>query len=68
MQFKAFKNCEDNIEFLSKDIKSMEEKIQEVQFKLSQLKEKATGYHIDGVPIMKGSTLSLNIIEGEFDD
>jgi len=25
--FKAFKNCEDNIEFLSKDIKGMDEKI-----------------------------------------
>jgi len=33
--FKTFKNCEDNIEFLSKDIKTMEEKIQEVAAKLS---------------------------------
>lgn len=31
LQFKAFKNCEDNIEFLAKDIKAMEEKIIEVQ-------------------------------------
>jgi len=30
LQFKAFKNCEDNIEFLAKDINSMEEKIKEV--------------------------------------
>lgn len=30
LQFKAFKNCEDNIEFLSKDIKLMEDKIAEV--------------------------------------
>jgi len=29
-QFKAFKNCEDNIEFLAKDIKGMDEKISEV--------------------------------------
>ena len=35
LQFKAFKNCEDNIEFLSKDIKSMEDKIKEVEFKLT---------------------------------
>jgi hypothetical protein len=30
LQFKAFKNCEDNIEFLAKDIKSMDMKIKEV--------------------------------------
>ena len=30
LQFKAFKNCEDNIEFLSKDIKGMDDKIGEV--------------------------------------
>lgn len=30
LQFKAFKNCEDNIEFLAKDIKAMDEKITEV--------------------------------------
>ena len=29
-QFQAFKNCEDNIEFLAKDIKGMDEKINEV--------------------------------------
>ena len=31
LQFKAFKNCEDNIEFLANDIKSFDEKIKEVQ-------------------------------------
>ena len=85
LQFKAFKNCEDNIEFLAKDINSMEEKIKEVQFKLKQNKERPTNFKID-VPvvevdesgieitkvvqagIMKGSTLSLNIVEGEFND
>jgi len=30
LQFKAFKNCEDNIEFLAKDIRSMDDKILEV--------------------------------------
>jgi hypothetical protein len=34
LQFKAFKNCEDNIEFLAKDIKSMDQKIKEVEIKL----------------------------------
>ena len=34
-QFRAFKNYEDNIEFLSKDIKSMDEKIKEVQTKMA---------------------------------
>ena len=68
LQFKAFKNCEDNIEFLHKDIKAMEEKIQEVTYKLSQLKERESGYYIDGIPIMKGSTLNLNIIDGNFND
>ena len=32
------------------------------------LKERKTGYEIDGVPIMKGSTLTFTIIDGEFDD
>lgn len=68
LQFKAFKNCEDNIEFLAKDIKSMDIKIKEVEVKLSQLKERDSGFKIDGVPIMKGSTLTFNIIDGEFDD
>jgi hypothetical protein len=31
LQFKAFKNCEDNIEFLASDIKSFDEKIKEVE-------------------------------------
>ena len=30
LQFKAFKNCEDDIEFLAKDIRSMDDKILEV--------------------------------------
>lgn len=30
LQFKAFKNCEDNIEFLANDIKSFDGKIKEV--------------------------------------
>jgi len=46
----------------------MDEKITEVTFKLSQLKERATPYKIDGVDIMKGSTLNINIIDGSFDD
>ena len=64
MQFKAFKNCEDNIEFLAKDIKGMDEKIAEVTQKLGMLKERPSGFNIDGVDIMKGSTLNLNIIDG----
>jgi hypothetical protein len=64
MQFKAFKNCEDNIEFLAKDIKGMDDKIAEVTQKLTMLKERASGFKIDGVDIMKGSTLNLNIIDG----
>jgi hypothetical protein len=32
------------------------------------LKERETGYFIDGVPIMKGSTLTFTIIDGEFDE
>lgn len=68
MQFKAFKNFEDNIEFLAKDIKEMDDKIKEVELKLSSLKERDSGYRIDGIPIMKGSTLTFNIIDGEFDD
>ena len=31
LQFKAFKNCEDNIEFLANDIKSFDGKITEVK-------------------------------------
>lgn len=33
--FKAFKNFEDNIEYLSKDIKDMGAKIEEVTYKLT---------------------------------
>jgi hypothetical protein len=68
LQFKAFKNCEDNIEFLAKDINSMDSKIKEVEVKLGLLKERDSGYRIDGIPIMKGSILTFNIIDGEFDD
>ena len=68
LQFKAFKNCEDNIEFLAKDIKSFDGKILEVKQKLEALKERPTGYFIDGVPIMKGSTLTFTIVDGEFDE
>ena len=67
LQFKAFKNCEDNIEFLAKDIQSMDDKILEVQSKLGQFKERDSGFKIDGIPIMKGSTLTFNIVDGEFD-
>jgi hypothetical protein len=67
LQFKAFKNCEDNIEFLAKDIRSMDEKILEVKSKLGQFKERDSGFKIEGIPIMKGSTLTFNIIDGEFD-
>jgi len=68
LQFKSFKNCEDNIEFLANDIKSMDSKIKEVQAKLGQIKEKPTGFQIEGIPIMKGSTLTFHIQDGEFDD
>ena len=68
MQFKAFRNCEDNIEFISKDIKDFDEKIKEVKKKMSILKEFATGYRFRDIPIMKGSTLSFNITDGEFDE
>jgi len=75
---KAFKNYEDNIEFLANDIKAMEEKIEEVQSKLATLVERPTGYYVSNVPIFntervrskvplnKGSTLNLHIIDGEF--
>lgn len=75
---KAFKNYEDNIEFLSKDIRAMEEKIQEVQSKLTTLVERPTGYYVANVPILnsenvrskvplnKGSTLNIHIIDGDF--
>lgn len=46
----------------------MDDKMKEVRSKLGQLKERESGYFIDGIPIMKGSTLTFNIIEGEFDD
>jgi len=36
--------------------------------KIHSIKERDSGYRIDGIPIMKGSTLTFNIIEGEFDD
>jgi prefoldin subunit 5 len=44
--FKAFKNCEDNIEFLANDIKDFDEKIDEVKQRLEQVKtkERKTGY------------------------
>jgi hypothetical protein len=46
----------------------MDMKINEVQVKLGQLKERDSGFRIDGVPIMKGSTLTFNIVDGQFDD
>ena len=49
---KAFKNYEDNIEFLYNDIKAMEEKIEEVKMKLSTLVERPTGYFVSNVPIL----------------
>jgi hypothetical protein len=42
----------------------MDDKIAEVTQKLTMLKERASGFKIDGVDIMKGSTLNLNIIDG----
>lgn len=66
-QFRAFKNCEDNVEFLAQDIKNMDEKIKEVSSKLGTIKERDSGFRIDGIPIMKGSTLTFNVIDGEFD-
>ena len=68
MHTRAFKNCEDNIEFLAADINSFDLKIKEIQQKLSTIRERDTGYKIDGIPIMKGSTLTFNVIDGEFDD
>ena len=53
---------------MAKDIQSMDMKINEVQVKLGQLKERDSGFRIDGVPIMKGSTLTFNIVDGQFDD
>ena len=35
---------------------------------MSALKERETGYFIDRVPIMKGSTLTFTIVDGEFDE
>ena len=32
------------------------------------IRERDSGYKIDGIPIMKGSTLTFNVIDGEFDD
>ena len=32
--YKAFKNCEDNIEFLANDIKDFDEKLEEVKQRL----------------------------------
>ena len=46
----------------------MDNKIKEVEVKLTQLKERDSGFRIDGIPIMKGSTLTFNIVDGEFDD
>ena len=46
----------------------MDEKIKEVNLKLEQLKERESGYYIDTVPIMKGSTLNINILDGHFED
>ena len=46
----------------------MDEKITEVNFKLGQLKERESGFFIDQIPIMKGSTLNINIIDGHFED
>lgn len=75
---KAFKNYEDNIEFLAKDIVAMEEKIDEVKAKLATLVERPTGYYVSNVPVLnsektrpkvplnKGSTLNLHIIDGDF--
>lgn len=68
MHTRAFKNCEDNIEFLAADINSFDLKIKEIQQKLSTIRERDSGYKIDGIPIMKGSTLTFNVIDGEFDD
>ena len=47
MQFKAFKNCEDNIEFIAGDIKEFDMKIKEIENKLRTLKERDSGYTID---------------------
>lgn len=41
--FAAFKNAEDNIEFLAKDIKEMDEKIDDVKAKLENVHESPTG-------------------------
>ena len=41
--YAAFKNAEDNIEFLAKDIKEMDEKIDDVKAKLENVHESPTG-------------------------
>lgn len=65
-QCREFKNCEDNIEFLGIDIRETEKKIKELQSKLPHIKERESGYTVEGVSIMKGSTLTFNIIDGSF--
>ena len=68
MQVRAFRNCEDNIEFISRDIKDFDERIKEIDERVKNLKERDSGQRIEGQPIMKGSSLTFNIQDGEFDD
>jgi len=46
----------------------MNGKVKDIYQKLTQINERESGYFVDGRAIMKGSTLTFNIIEGEFDD
>ena len=34
---------------------------------MAQLKERDSGFKINGRPIMKGSTLTFDILDGDFD-
>jgi Ca2+-dependent lipid-binding protein len=75
---KAFKNYEDNIEFLANDIRLMDDKIEEVKSKLTTIREKPTGLFVrnvpitntdqvkDRVPLNKGSTLNIHILDADF--
>lgn len=73
MQMRAFRNCEDNIEFISRDIKDFDERIKEIEERVKNLKERESGQKVvserfGSQAIMKGSSLTFNIHDGEFDD
>lgn len=77
-QMNAFKNCEDNIEFLENDIKNFDRKIRDVQEKLAYVKQRGMQprQYVENVvegrvhrtELMKGSMLNFTIVEAEFDE